>query len=286
MWNDFARVHSATPRLWRENVHLCRRLVIISYCEDSGMETHSLSGRVAVVTGASRGLGKQMAMALAEAGATVALVARSGELLAKVKVEIESHGGKAHAFFADLREENEVARMARQVSDAAGAPDILINNAGINLRKPLHEFSLTEWHRVMQTNIDSAFLCSRAFIPGMIAKKFGRVINIASTMAHVALAHRTAYCTSKCGLLGMTKALALELASYGVTANAISPGPFATEMNTNLMQDPARNAEFTSKIPVGRWGKVEEIGPLAVFLCSDAAGFITGTDILIDGDRK
>jgi NAD(P)-dependent dehydrogenase (short-subunit alcohol dehydrogenase family) len=224
-----------------------------------------------------------MAMALAEAGAAVALVARSGELLEKVKVEIESRGGKAHSFVADLREENEVARMARQVSDAAGAPDILINNAGINLRKPLHEFTLEEWRRVMQTNIDSAFLCSRAFVPGMMEKKFGRVINIASTMAHVALAHRTAYCTSKCGLLGMTKALALELAPYGVTANAISPGPFATEMNTVLIQDPARNAEFTSKIPVGRWGKVEEIGPLAVFLCSDAAGFITGTDILIDG---
>lgn len=247
------------------------------------MENHSLDGRVAVVTGASRGLGKQMAMALAEAGATVALVARSAELLEKVKAEIESRGGKAYAFVADLREENEVARMARQVSDAAGAADILINNAGINLRKPLHEFSLPEWHRVMQTNLDSAFLCSRAFVPGMMEKKFGRVINIASTMAHVALAHRTAYCTSKCGLLGMTKALALELAPHGVTANAISPGPFATEMNTVLIQDPVRNAEFTSKIPVGRWGKVEEIGPLAVFLCSDAAGFITGTDILIDG---
>ncbi|HET9176890.1 MAG TPA: SDR family NAD(P)-dependent oxidoreductase [Terriglobia bacterium] len=247
------------------------------------MQNHSLDGRVAVVTGASRGLGKQMAMALAEAGATVALVARSGELLEKVKAEIEGRGGKAHAFVADLREEAEVTRMAGQVSDAAGAPDILINNAGINLRKPLHEFSLDEWHRVMQTNLDSAFLCSRVFVPGMMKKKFGRVVNIASTMAHVALAHRTAYCTSKFGLLGMTKALALELAPYGVTANAISPGPFATEMNTVLMQDPARNAEFTSKIPVGRWGKVEEIGPLAVFLCSDAAGFITGTDILIDG---
>ena len=247
------------------------------------MANHLLDGRVAVVTGASRGLGKQMAMALAGAGATVALVARSGELLEKVKAEIESQGGKAHAFVADLREEEEVGRMAGQVSKAAGAPDILINNAGINLRKPLHEFSLPEWHRVMQTNIDSAFLCSRAFVPGMMEKKFGRVINIASTMAHVALAHRTAYCTSKCGLLGMTKALALELAPYSITANAISPGPFATEMNTVLMQDPARNAEFTSKIPVGRWGKVEEIGPLAVFLCSDAAGFITGTDILIDG---
>ncbi|HEX5412181.1 MAG TPA: SDR family NAD(P)-dependent oxidoreductase [Terriglobia bacterium] len=247
------------------------------------MANHSLDGRLAVVTGASRGLGKQMAMALAEAGAAVALVARSKELLEQVKADIESRGGKAHAFVADLREENEVARMARQVSDAAGAPDILINNAGINLRKPLHEFSLPEWHRVMQTNLDSAFLCSRAFVPGMMQRKFGRVVNIASTMAHVALPHRTAYCTSKFGLLGMTKALALELAPYGVTVNALSPGPFATEMNTVLTQDAARNAEFTSKIPLGRWGKVEEIGPLAVFLCSDAAGFITGTDILIDG---
>jgi NAD(P)-dependent dehydrogenase (short-subunit alcohol dehydrogenase family) len=247
------------------------------------MANSSLDGRVAVITGASRGLGKQMAIALAQEGAAVALVARSGDLLEKVKAEIESKGGKAYAFVADVREEAEVSRMAGQVRDAAGAPDILINNAGINLRKPLHEFSLEEWHRVMQTNLDSAFLCSRAFVPGMIEKKFGRVINIASTMAHVALAHRTAYCTSKFGLLGMTKALALELAPHGITVNGISPGPFATEMNTVLIDDPVRNAQFISKIPVGRWGKVEEIGPLAVFLCSDAAGFITGTDILIDG---
>ena len=247
------------------------------------MSNNSLAGRVAVVTGASKGLGKQMAMALAQEGAVVALVARSEDLLEKVKAEIESQGGKAQAFVADVRKETEVSRMAGQVRDAAGAPDILINNAGINLRKPLHEFSLEEWHRVIETNLDSAFLCSRAFVPGMMEKKFGRIINIASTMAHVALAHRTAYCTSKFGLLGMTKALALELAPHGITVNGISPGPFATEMNTILTQDPVRNAQFISKIPVGRWGKVEEIGPLAVFLCSDAAGFITGTDVLIDG---
>jgi NAD(P)-dependent dehydrogenase (short-subunit alcohol dehydrogenase family) len=247
------------------------------------MANNSLEGRVAVITGASKGLGKQMAIALAQEGATVALVARSGDLLEKVKAEIAGKGGKAHAFVADVREEAEVSRMAGQVRDAAGAPDILINNAGINLRKPLHEFSLEEWHRVIETNLDSAFLCGRAFVPGMIEKKFGRIINIASTMAHVALADRTAYCTSKFGLLGMTKALALELAPHGITANAISPGPFATEMNTVLIEDPVRNAQFISKIPVGRWGKVEEIGPLTVFLCSNAAGFITGTDILIDG---
>lgn len=247
------------------------------------MANNSLDGRVAVITGSSKGLGKQMAIALAQEGAVVALVARSGDLLEKVKSEIESQGGEAHAFVADVREEAEVSRMAGLVREAAGAPDILINNAGINLRKPLHEFSLEEWHRVMETNLDSAFLCSRAFVPGMIEKKFGRVINIASTMAHVALAHRTAYCTSKFGLLGMTKALALELAPHGITANAISPGPFATEMNSVLIEDPVRNAQFISKIPVGRWGKVEEIGPLTVFLCSEASGFITGTDILIDG---
>jgi len=247
------------------------------------MSNNSLAGRVAVITGASKGLGKQMAIALAQEGAVVALVARSEDLLEKVKAEIEGQGGKAHAFVVDVRKETEVSRMAGRVRESAGAPDILINNAGINLRKPLHEFSMDEWHRVIETNLDSAFLCSRAFVPGMIEKKFGRVINIASTMAHVALAHRTAYCTSKFGLLGMTKALALELAPHGITANAISPGPFATEMNTILTQDPVRNAEFVSKIPVGRWGKVEEIGPLAVFLCSDAAGFITGADVLIDG---
>jgi NAD(P)-dependent dehydrogenase (short-subunit alcohol dehydrogenase family) len=247
------------------------------------MADHPLEGHVAVVTGASRGLGKQMAIALAQAGATVAVVARNEELLEKVKAEIDNLGGKAQAVVADVREEADVSRLAEQVRAEAGAPDILINNAGINVRKPLHEFTLEEWHRVMQTNLDSAFLCSRALVPGMIGKKFGRIINIASTMAHVALANRTAYCASKFGLLGITKALALELAPHGITVNGISPGPFATEMNTVLIEDPVRNAQFISKIPVGRWGKVEEIGPLAVFLCSDAAGFITGTDILIDG---
>lgn len=247
------------------------------------MENHPLDGRVAVITGASRGLGKQMAEALAEAGATVVAVARNQELLEKVRSSIEDRGGKAHAFVADLRKDNEVSRFAERVHAEAGEPDILINNAGINLRKPLHEFTLEEWHRVMHTNLDSTFLCTRAFVPGMIEKRFGRILNLTSTMAHVALPGRSAYCTSKFGLLGMTKALALELAPHGITVNGISPGPFATEMNTALIEDPARNAQFISKIPVGRWGKVEEIGPLAVFLCSDAAGFITGTDIVIDG---
>lgn len=247
------------------------------------MINQRLDGRVAVVTGASKGLGRQMAESLAEAGATVALVARSGDLLKDVQTGITDRGGKAFAFVGDVSVETQVAAIADQVRQQAGIPDILINNAGTNFRKPLHEFTLQEWRRVMSVNVEGPFLCSRAFIPGMIEKKFGRIINIASTMAHVSLAHRSAYCASKSAVLGITKTLALELAPYNVTANAISPGPFPTEITRVVEQDPVQFASFNAKIPLGRWGKLEELGALAVFLSSEASGFITGTDIVIDG---
>jgi NAD(P)-dependent dehydrogenase (short-subunit alcohol dehydrogenase family) len=224
-----------------------------------------------------------MAESLAEAGAAVALVARSGDLLEKVRAGIVERGAKAYAFVGDVSIEADVAAVAREVHRQAGVPDILINNAGINIRRPIHEYTMAEWRQVWSTNVDGPFLCTRAFVPGMIEKKFGRIISVASTMAHVALPQRTAYAGSKFAVLGMTKALALELAPYNVTANAISPGPFSTEITKVVERDPVQMADFTSKIPLGRWGRVEEIGPLAVFLASDAAGFITGTDIVIDG---
>ncbi len=247
------------------------------------MSTRSLDGRIAVITGASRGLGKQMAESLSEAGAAIALVARNKEMLESVQSTITARGGRAGSFAGDVTSEREVQAIAEQIRKQLGPPDILINNAGINVRKPLREFTLEEWHRVMHTNLDGPFLCTRAFVPGMMEKKWGRILNMTSIMSHVSLPGRAAYSASKFGLLGMTKALALELAPYNITVNGISPGPFATEMNTALMQDPKVNAEFISRIPLARWGRVEEIGALALFLCSEAAGFITGADILIDG---
>jgi len=242
-----------------------------------------LDGRVAVITGASRGLGRAMALALAGAGARIALVARDAGLLEKVAEEARALGADAAAFQADVTGEAEVARLENDIAGRFGRVDILINNAGINIRKAITEFTLGEWRRVMDTNVTSVFLMCRAFVPHMKGRGYGRIINMTSIMSHVSIAGRTAYSSSKTALLGLTRALALELAPEGITVVGISPGPFATEMNTTLMQNPEINAQFISKIPLGRWGKVEEIGALALFLCSDDAAFVTGTDILIDG---
>ncbi len=242
-----------------------------------------LEGKTALITGASKGLGKAMAVALAAEGARIALASRNEEHLNAVAAGILAAGGAADVFVADVMKESDVRRLEREVLATCGAVHILVNNAGINVRKQLTEFTLEEWNSVLDTNLTSVFLMCRSFVPHMKGGGYGRVINMTSIMSWVSLPGRAAYSASKSALLGLTRALALEVAPDGITVNGISPGPFGTEMNTALMQNPEVNAQFLSKIPVGRWGRVEEIGQLAVYLCSEDAGFITGTDILIDG---
>jgi len=247
------------------------------------MSDRKLEGRTALITGASKGLGKAMALALAEAGARLVLVSRNLEQLTETADAARRFGAAAAVFQADVTDEQQVAQLVRGVTEAYGKLEILINNAGINIRKSVTDFTLDEWRRVLDTNLTGVFLMCRAFVPLMKGRGYGRIINLTSIMSHVAIPGRTAYCASKTGLLGFTRALALELAAEKITVNGISPGPFATEMSAPLMQNPELNRQFLSKIPLGRWGKVEEVGQLAVYLCSEDASFITGMDILIDG---
>ena len=247
------------------------------------MNNKKLQGKIALITGASKGLGKAMALALAEAGARLALVARNLDQLNETAAAVRKLGGEAVVFQTDITDEAQIASLEKAVAEKLGRLQILINNAGINIRKSVTDFTLEEWRQVMDTNLTGVFLMCRAFVPQMKGQGYGRIINLTSIMSHVAIAGRTAYAASKTGLLGFTRALALELAPEKITVNGISPGPFATEMNTQLMQNPELNQQFISRIPLGRWGKVEEVGQLAVYLCSEDAGFVTGTDFLIDG---
>ena len=247
------------------------------------MEGKFLQGKVAVITGASRGLGRAMALALGESGARLALVGRNSEKLAETRKLAAGIGAESEIFLTDVRDEAQVAKLEKDVIARFGGAHILINNAGTAVRKPVADLSLDEWKLVVDTNLTGVFLVSRAFIPHLKKAKWGRIINITSIMAHIGSAGRGVYCASKAGLLGLTKCLALELIGDGITVVAISPGFYETDLTAPLRADAQKNAALLAQTPMARWGKPVEIGALARYICSAATAFLTGTDILMDG---
>lgn len=242
-----------------------------------------LEGKTALVTGASRGIGEAIALSLGEAGATLALVSRDAKSLGEVSEKARRLGIKSEVFTADVSNEASVEHLKAEVLGRLDGVNILVNNAGINIRKPINDFTTAEWRSVIDTNLIGPFLVCRAFVPTMKGHGYGRIINLTSTMSHVATANRTAYAASKAGLLGFTRALAIELAPEAITVNGISPGWFETELTRPIWNNPEANENLVQRIPLGRWGDVSDIGKLATYLCSEEADYITGTDILIDG---
>jgi NAD(P)-dependent dehydrogenase (short-subunit alcohol dehydrogenase family) len=248
------------------------------------LDLFRLNGRTALVTGGARGLGSIMAEALAEAGASVCLTSRTPAIARETAATLAAAtGSRIVGIGGEVATPEGVDRLARDVAEAFGAVDILVNNAGVNIRGNVQDLSEADWDAVLDTNLKGPFLVSRAFGPAMCERGWGRVINLASMLGSIALPGRAPYASSKAGLLGLTRVLALEWASAGVTVNAISPGPFATDMNRQLLNDPEKYAAFVAKLPLGRWGELHEIKGLALFLASDASSFVTGADIPIDG---
>jgi NAD(P)-dependent dehydrogenase (short-subunit alcohol dehydrogenase family) len=248
------------------------------------LDRFRLTGRRALVTGGARGLGRTIVQALAEAGADVAIASRSQAACESAATEIAAATGRrALAFSADVTQADEVERLMREVAAALGPIDILVNNAGINVRGPSEQLSEADWDAVIDTNLKGPFLCARAVGVGMRERGWGRVINLGSIMGVVALAGRSPYAASKAGVINLTRVLALEWAGTGVTANALCPGAFGTEMNRQLLNDPVKYQEFVRRIPMGRWGELDEIAGAALFLASDAASYVTGSALFVDG---
>ena len=244
----------------------------------------NLTGKVAIVTGAGRGIGKGIARALGDAHASVIVNDVDLDVATEVARQIESSGGRALPVRADVRKGDEISRMVDTAVKELGGIHILVNNAGIVLRKPAEEIAEEEWDRLIDINLKGTFLCAQAVAKAMMgAGQGGRIINLSSIMGGVALPPRAAYCASKGGIIALTQDLAAEWAKHGITVNAIAPGWTVTEMTQSYFsQEPVRQF-LLERIPLNRLGKPEDMAHLAVFLASDYSDYITGQTIYVDG---
>jgi len=247
------------------------------------MTLFCLDGRVALVTGASRGLGLAMAQALAAAGAHVVLAARDEARLHAAAREIWRKGGRAEVEAFDLLDEAAVVAAVQRIGARCGRLDILVNNAGICLWSGLLESTLADWRRTLDTNLTAVYLLAREAARLMVAQRRGRIINVGSYVSVIGRERLAAYVASKHGLAGLTKSLAGELGRHGITCNGIAPGFFETEMAAPILGDPARARIFTEAIAMGRWGRPEELAGAAVFLACDAASYVNGHMLHVDG---
>ena len=240
-----------------------------------------LHGRVAVVTGASQGIGRACALALADSGAQVALGARNAEKLQAVASEIESKGKKALVLSLDVSSRDSIKAAVAKALETWGKIDILVNNAGIAKDNLALRMKPDDWDAVLQTNLDGAFHCIQAVLPGMVRQRYGRIINITSVVAQAGNAGQANYIASKAGLIGLTKAIAAEVASRNITVNAVSPGFISSAMTEGLSE--AVHQKVLGLIPLGRQGTVAEVAYGVRFLASEEAGYITGHVLNING---
>lgn len=250
----------------------------------SGIHLFRMDGQSALVTGGSKGLGLAMAAGLASAGANLALVSRTAEECRSAAAALAAQFGvQAVGILADVTQEQDCERVARECHETIGDPSILINSAGINIRGPIDALTLEQFEQVQSTNVRGPWLMTRAVLPAMKRRGYGRILHIASTLGLVGLANRTPYATSKGAVVQMTRAMALELAPWSITCNAICPGPFLTEMNQPIASTEEAKTQIVGATALGRWGELHEIQGAAIYLSSPASSYVTGSMLVVDG---
>ena len=250
----------------------------------AGTDLFDLTGRVAVVTGAGRGLGRRMALALASAGADVVTAARTEADIREVSDAIRALGRRSEAVPTDVASEADCEALVDFVVERLGRIDVLVNNAGINIRKEALDLPLEDFEQVLRTNLGGYFLCARAAGRRMLEQGSGSIINVSSILSLVGLPSQVAYASTKGGITMMTRVLALEWAPHGVRVNAVAPSYFETDLTRPLFDDPERREFITSRTPLGRWGQPHELDGVVLLLASEAAsGFMTGQTLFVDG---